>query len=418
MTIVLKAILMTVLLFVCFVLGGPAVTQGPGPAYPPEPLGALGLSRIGHSVAEPPEERTMTLTVTGDLMVHAEQLQDAWDEDAKSHDFSHCFAHVQADLEDEDYCIGNLETVFGGAEIGYSDYPRFSTPDSFGEALRDAGFDLLTTGNNHCFDKDEAGLLRTLEVLDSLGLDHTGTFADQQTRDNVFIRELGGIRVAFLSFTYGCNGLGPPKDKPYMVNVISEKRIEEDFALARAARPDLIVALPHLGNEYETAPLDIFKYWIGLMVENGADVVLASHPHVLQPMELMRAATPGGGSKEAFVIYSLGNFISSQRVEPREAGIVLKLDFSMGPGCRPKLEQARFVPTWVQFKDTDQQYCVRVLPVADAIRDYDSGNALRLRQQDAARLRRVHSETTLMYLGAAVEPARMQREYVFYTRRK
>ena len=127
------------------------------------------------------------LTAVGDLMVHTWQLNDAYNKETGEYDFSNDFEMVEKYLKPSDYTVGNLETVFGGKEIGYSDYPMFNTPDTFGTAIKEAGFDLLTTANNHSLDKREAGLLRTLDVLDELGMEHIGTYRSQEERDKYII---------------------------------------------------------------------------------------------------------------------------------------------------------------------------------------------------------------------------------------
>ena len=364
-----------------------------------------------------PEEdtspRRFTLVVAGDLMVHGEQLEDAYRQQQDAYDFSHCFAQVAPDLQ-EGYAVGNLETVLGGAEIGYSDYPRFNTPDSYAQALLESGFDFVTTANNHCMDKGEAGLLRTLETLDRLGIAHTGTFASRQERDSICIQEVEGVRIAFLAYTFSTNGIPVPEGKEYLVNMIEQKLILQDLNRARELEPDLIVVLPHMGNEYELEPRVPFEDWMDFMMKNGADVILASHPHVLQEMQVKGVDNGDGTSRNAFVIYSLGNFISSQRYENLECSILLKLDFVKQGKAPAALERVRFVPTWVQFRDEAGAYLVRVLPVLDAIEDYENENSYCLTVSNADRLYRVHDWITSRYLGEAPPRDSMQREYVFY----
>lgn len=354
------------------------------------------------------------LVAVGDLMVHGDQLRGAYDAETHGYDFSRSFDQIRADISAGDLAIGNLETVLAGEEPGYSDYPQFNTPDSFAQALKTAGFDFLTTANNHCMDRGEAGLLRTLEVLDRLGLNHTGTFSSHANGSAVAIQEVNGIRIALVSFTYGTNDIPVPANKPYLVNLINRDTILAAINGAKAQNADWIIALPHMGVEYDPVPREPFQELAEFMIANGADMVLASHPHVLQPMEVKTIVDPDGSKREAFVVYSLGNFLSSQREELREAGMVLRLHIAKEDGGHVQLERVAFLPTWVQFRDADGRLSPRVLPIYDAIRDYESGNQLRLLPRDYTRLCQAHEQVTALYLGQPMGRSNIQREYEFY----
>ena len=408
------AALLLLVVLMLFTFGSVYAPQPVEPEPAQEPLPPESPREAAPPVQADP--RRFTLVVTGDLMAHEDQLIDAYDAQTGLYDFSHCFAQVTADLQDGDYTIGNLETVFGGAEIGYSSYPQFNTPDSYAAALFESGFDFLTTANNHCLDKYEAGLLRTLEVIDRLGFAHTGTYASREERDVITIREVAGARVAFLAYTFSTNGIPIPEGREYLVNGMEEELILRDLENAKALEPDLIVVLPHNGTEYETAPNDVYIWWMDFFIRNGADVVLASHPHVLQRMEV-RQVPEGDGFRDAFIIYSLGNFISSQRWEGTDCSIILKLDFVQEGDAPPVLERVRFVPTWVQYQDTSGGFLVRVLPILDAIKDYEeNGNTNGLLPQNLNRLYRAHDSITRLFLGEVPAREDMQREYVYYAR--
>ena len=223
------------------------------------------------------------LTFTGDIMCHSYQYKEAYDSSTGQYDFSHNFADMKKYFDTADFVIGNLETVFAGADVGISDYPCFNSPDSFGTAIKEAGFDLLTTANNHSMDKRMSGAVRTLDVLDGLGIDHVGTYRSAEERDKIYIKEINGMKIAFLSYTYGTNGIRVPED--WLVNRLDENLIKSDIAKAKALEPDFIVVMPHIGNEYEDDVRDTFKNTAHMMLNAGSDIVVASHPHVLQPME-------------------------------------------------------------------------------------------------------------------------------------
>lgn len=361
-----------------------------------------------------PETYSARITAIGDIMVHSWQYNEAYNSETGEYDFYHNFTDVKKYFDDADYVVGNLETVFAGEEVGYSDYPMFNTPDSFLDALKDAGVDLVTTANNHCMDKWGDGLLRTIDLLDEKGFDHIGTYKSAVERENIFIKDINGIKVAFLSYTYGTNGLNVPEE--YMVNLMDESLIVNDIHRAKAQNPDIIVVLPHMGNEYETYTRDVFKDWADVMFKAGADIILASHPHVLQPMEMKTVVDDDGEERECFVIYSLGNFISSQTTPPRNASIILNLDISLTEGERFKIDEISFTPIWTQFRNANDvdDFCVR--SVYEMLSLPEDKLYSVIRDKDLGRIKEIHYEVTEMYLEEEVPIEEIKDVYTFYKR--
>ncbi len=361
-----------------------------------------------------PETYSMRLTAIGDMMVHEWQLKDAYNSETGEYDFSHNFTDVKKYFDEADYVVGNLETTLAGDELGYTGYPCFNTPDDFADAIKEAGVDLVTTANNHSMDKRGDGLLRTIEVLDEKGIDHVGTYSSAVERENILIKNINGIKVAFLSYTYGTNGIRIPEE--YMVNLLDEDLMVNDIHRAKAMNPDVIVVMPHMGNEYETYTRDIFKDYADVLLEAGADIVLASHPHVLQPMEIKTVVDKDGTERECFVIYSLGNFISSQTTPPRNAGIILNLDLSMTEGERFKIDEISFTPIWTQFNNAQDinDFCVRSVYEMLTLPDDEIYNVIR--KMDHQRLKDIHYEVTQMYLEDDVPMEEIKDVYTFYKR--
>lgn len=348
------------------------------------------------------ETSNVKMTFVGDLMVHQDQLDNAYVKATKKYDFENEFKLVKPYLENSDFTIGNLETVFGGEEIGYTDYPRFNSPDSFAVALKNSGFDLLTTANNHSNDKDEAGILRTIKMLKYLEIDNFGTYSTKAERDNIYIKEINNIKFAFLSYTYGTNGIKVSEGKDYLVNIMSEKLIKSDIQRAKLLNPDFIIVMPHMGNEYELYPNDTFKNWINLMLTAGADIVIASHPHVIQPVEFIEIKDKSGETRNCFVAYSMANFVSSQRTMPREAGFMLNLYFEKTTDQKPVLKNVSYIPTWVKFTNEKGGRDIVVTSVIDTIKKIDEGKNVDLRQKDINRVRSVYKETTNIISGTDV----------------
>jgi len=319
------------------------------------------------------------LTFTGDLMLHEPQM---------GVDFDHTFSRVRPHLQSADLTIGNLETVITGT---FSDFPLFSAPYEFGYALRNAGFDLLSTANNHALDQGVQGLLHNLDFLEKIGIGTFGTYRNQAERDAILVRDVGGISFAFLSYSFSTNGQPIPQGRGYLVNLMNESLIQSDIARARELA-DFVILMPHMGYEYEEFVRQEFKDWAMMMLAAGADIVVSGHPHVVQPMGFVEIVDAGGSSRRGFVAYCLGNFVSSQRIVPRETGIMLNLYFEKNGEKPPVLAAVSYVPIWVKFTNADGQQDIIVLPVAETLAAIDAGENLNLRKSDIARLREIYRD--------------------------
>ena len=239
------------------------------------------LIMIGYSVTLSAQER-ITLLFAGDLMQHTEQIKAA--KTPEGYDYSDCFKHVKEEISRADVAVANLEVTLGGQP--YRGYPAFSAPDEFLYAIKDAGFDVLLTANNHCLDRGKKGLERTILMLDSLQLPYAGTYVDSEARLRRYplLVEKNGFRIALLAYTYATNGLSPVA--PTLVNYIDKEQMKEDILAARRMNPDVIIACMHWGVEYRSLPEKAEKELADWLIEQGVDHVIGSHPHVLQPMEV------------------------------------------------------------------------------------------------------------------------------------
>jgi len=312
---------------------------------------------------KPPDVyRQAKLAAVGDLMAHEEQLAAALNKKTGAYDFSYAFRDVKEYLQSADLAVGNLETVFAGEAAGYSCYPRFNTPDAYAAAIAAAGFDLLTTANNHSNDKNGPGIFRTIDVLDQNGIGHVGTYKSAGAREEIKTVFVNGIVFAFLSYSYGTNGI-PLKDA-WSVNLLDRDLISGDIRRAKALDPDFIIVLPHMGDEYAEQASDAYRQWVRFMFESGADIVLASHPHVLQPVEFTEVNGTDGKTRECFAAYSLGNFVTSQRTIPRDEGIILNLYFEKKNDEKARLINVSYIPTWVRYIGANGAYDVHPIPVS------------------------------------------------------
>jgi len=281
----------------------------------------------------PPEPTVSTLAVCGDAMSHMPVTNDAWD--GEKYDYARIMAGARPYAEAADYAVVNLETTLSGGPP-YSGYPAFNSPDDMAYALKELGFDLCLTANNHSLDRGFSGLSRTLDVLDRAGLAHVGTSRTQEERDNnIAVADVGGISVAFLGYTYGTNGIPVPKKHPYAINLfntdyltslhtLDQDRLAADLEAAKALGTDLIAVMIHWGVEYKTTQNQYQEEVADFLFQHGTDIVLGGHSHVPQPMELR--TLPDG--RQGFVCYSLGNFISSQTKPLTDVTAALTLELT------------------------------------------------------------------------------------------
>lgn len=264
----------------------------------------------------------LTLLFVGDLMQHKGQIDAA--RTSSGYDYTECFARVRESISQADLAVGNLEVPLGGKP--YTGYPCFSAPDDFQPALRDAGFDLLLTANNHCLDRGGRGLARTIHLLDSIGMPHTGTFLSAEEREQRYPLLIckKGFRIAFLNYTYGTNGI--TVQPPYVVNYIDREVMAEDIRRARSMNPDALFVCIHWGTEYQSLPNREQRELADWMLAQGVTHIIGTHPHVVQPMEL-RTDKRG----RHIVAYSLGNFISNMSAPHTDGGAMLHVELAKIP---------------------------------------------------------------------------------------
>lgn len=406
--------LIFVLLIVIFAFSGCSSNNADNPSETVS--GSVSVIEKTEEIAEEVEEihepviKTALIDFTGDLMVHSYQYEESYDPSTGAYEFDHNFQAVKKYFSSADYTVGNLETVLGGDEIGAQDYPCFNTPDSFAQAAKDAGFDFFTTANNHCADQGTDALIRTLDVLDSIGIKHTGTNRSQEEKDKIEITDINGIKFVFLSYTYGTNGMKYRND--YNVNMLTEENIKTDIAKAKKLNPDFIVVMPHWGNEYETHQSEEQEKWADLMFAEGADIIVASHPHVLQPMEMRTITDSDGTKRQGYVMYSMGNFISSQTTVPRNASIILNIAVKKVDDQKAQITKVSFIPIWTQFRNGNNVNDFVVRSVYDVLTDPD--RTAKYRAKDLNRVNDIHYETTSLLLNKDIPIENIQEEYTFY----
>ena len=349
---------------------------------------------------QPEQDVSVRIRATGDIMFHPSQLDGAYDYTTDTYDFENSFKAIRDIIREADISIANFEGTTAGNEIyAYQGYPLFNAPDEALDAIKNAGFDILSTANNHSLDTRKAGIIRTIEQIKARGMEPIGTFKEKpETR--VLIKDVKGIKFAFLSYTEMVNGLESvlaPEDLDAMVNIIDEAKMKEDIAYAKDNNADVIIAFLHWGDEYSRVQAQRQEILADMLFRSGVDIILGSHPHVIQPTQ-----TLDYDGKTKFVAYSMGNFISNQRVETlvpygltehvskyTEDGIIIDIEIEKkGSTKEVSIENINYIPLWV-YKGVKENGTAEhvVYPIMDYIESAE------LDEDSKARMSRSYADT-------------------------
>ncbi len=297
----------------------------------------------------------LSLLFIGDVMQHDTQIASAYQPASGRYDYTECFAEVAPIFESVDLAIANLELTLGGPP--YKGYPNFSAPDEIAYTLQSSGIDVLVTANNHCLDRGKKGLQRTISVLDTLGIPHTGTFVDSAQRAHTYplLIERRGFRISLLNYTYGTNGI--VVSKPNVVNYIDTVLMAQDIERAKLQNPDVIITFLHWGDEYQRIQNRAQKRVAEFCFQHGVKLVIGAHPHVIQPMEWRK-------DSDQLVVYSLGNFVSAQSSRFRNGGAMLEVELEkikQDSLSTTKIREAGYILQYV-YRDAEAKYHILPLP--------------------------------------------------------
>jgi len=338
--------------------------------------------------------RSVEVALVGDVMQHGMQLAASKQADGST-SWRGVFDAVAPILGSADLTVANLETPVDSTQ-SYGGFPLFNTPESVLDALTDAGFDVLQTANNHCLDRGRSGALATLAAIERHGFGSAGTWPSAEARDTPWVlRELPGpVTVAFLAYSYGTNGEPMPSGEPWLVNWLDAGQMQHDIVRARQQADIVIVGL-HWGAEYRHQPMEWQRGLAHSLVEAGADVVMGTHPHVLQPAEV-HSVVRAEGVRDGLILYSLGNFVSNQRTPDRDGGMIARVTIT---SCLQTGEHhvvaARFTPVWVDTRLADGGLAYRVLPVPPP--DAPCPTGLDLSERDCGRMQEFRDHAATLF---------------------
>lgn len=336
----------------------------------------------GEPIVEEKEKiKTIEIAATGDILIHKEILETQYDVKSDSYDFKNTLQYIKEYLSNADLAISNLEGTLSGIEnYGFSGYPSFNAPDELADAMKWSGIDVVNNMNNHSLDRDIRGFYRTRETLENNGFDIIGTRSSTDN-DRYIIKDVKGIKLGVISYSYtmtcegGARGLNgtPISSEVYpLMNTFREDSLEEDFQnmkeeidKMKADGAEVIIFYMHWGDEYELEPNETQIKIAKFLANNGVDIVFATHPHSLQPIDVIKSED---GFHETSVIYSMGNFLSSQRTERienpyTEDGVIVfvKINKNEDTG-EVKVEYPTYLPTWVNWYGKDGKLFYEVVP--------------------------------------------------------
>lgn len=312
------------------------------------------------------EIKTVKIKAFGDIMGHMGQTVYARNKGNGEYDFSDQFEYIKDFVKDSDIAIGNYEAT-SNPDLPISGYPQFNLPVSYPKYIKEAGFDILTTANNHSLDTGEEGVFSTIKAIEDAGLAHVGTQKEDEGR--ITYKTVNDIKIAFLSYTYGANGLDGTVvnyDVNKILNYLDEERIEKDIKTAKNNNADFVLVYPHWGIEYQSYP-SADQISLGRkMIDWGADIVIGNHPHVVQPSEYYD--TEDG--RRGFIAYALGNLISTQSLDSigdirTEQSVAYEIVLSKDNKFNTtNIDKVKAYPLWVgttynEFGGNTQTYLVR-----------------------------------------------------------
>jgi len=309
-------------------------------------------------VTEDTTSKDITLFFVGDMMGHEPMINAAYNSEKGGYEYAHWFQYIQENVHSYDYSCANLEVTLAGKP--FSGYPQFSSPDAYAKGIQDAGFNIFVTANNHSQDRGKKGIERTIAILDSMKIIHTGTFVDTLTRNNNYplIQDVKGVKIALLNCTYGTNGL--VVQHPNVVNMIDTAEIRKDLKTAKDRGAQFIVMNIHWGSEYQrkqNSEQDKIAQWLA---DAGADAIIGMHPHVVEPMEILHPKN--NPNKNVPVAYSLGNFISNQRERYKDGGIGVVLHIKVKNNV-VSWNSWGYIPFWCRLGGSPRGYYS--VPVSD-----------------------------------------------------
>ena len=354
------------------------------------------------------DEDTITIAAVGDISISDAQLADAMG--VSGYDFSTCFLGVADLLDDADLTVGNLECVFAGAPYGGS---TCSAPEILADTLAGLGFDLLQTANSATIMGGMSGLASTIDTVRAAGMLPVGTFASKQERQEsggVTMVEVNGTRIAFIAFTKGLGNMSLPENSEFAVNCLysdynsnysdlDTDGIVKAMTAAKKQKPDLMIALVHWGSEYSREISSSQKKVAQLLYENGADVILGTHSHMVGQVEAQTITMEDGSTRDVLTAYDLGNFYTDSTKADTQTSIILKLTFTKDKWGKLTLTDWGYTPIYCADYGSGTKNRYQVMSVETAMELYKQDYVYHVPDETYAQM-----EKDMEQLPAVIDP--------------
>ena len=325
------------------------------------------------------ETRRVTMVAVGDDLLHSPVYKSC--KTSKGYNFKPMFAHVKKDIKAADLAVINQETIL--VKSNYTSYPSFGSPFKVADAIADAGFDIVTCATNHTMDRGTSSILDTMDYWAEHFPDVTllGVHRSQKDADKITVVEKNGIKIAMLNYTYGLNGYRLPKDKSYMIDLLSNKdHIRSQIKQAKK-KSDIVIVYAHWGTEYVYSPDSSQKNWAQFFADEGVDLVIGGHPHVLEPIKKVT----GKNGNTMICYYSLGNYISAQGKVPRALGGMADITI-VKDSDGTRVEKSDMIPLVTHMSNGSRPYTVYKLE--DYTDELARANHLRNRTSEAVTVKK------------------------------
>ena len=325
--------------------------------------------------------KNITISAIGDIMAHDDQLKAQFDKDTNTYSFDNNFKYVKPYISNSDLAIGNLETTLAGPKAKYSSFPKFNSPDELADAIKDSGVDIVSTINNHTYDRGSDGVYRTIDVLNSKEIEHVGTQKNDED-ENFLIKDVDGVKLGITAYSYGqvygsttaLNGLNIDYNDLNNLNIfnssyvdIAFNEIKDTLDVMNNKETDLQAVILHWGDEYTRQPNKFQKELAKKLCDYGVDIIIGSHPHMVQPIEMIKSDE---NDNETLVIYSLGNFLSNQRNEIlnkkyTEDGVIVNIGVNKNLNTgETKISNVEYIPTWVnKYNNKNGKLTYEIIPL-------------------------------------------------------
>ncbi len=339
-------------------------------------LHICGCQKQGQRQAEPvvaepmpaPVREEITVLALGDNLLHMPVVNSGKQADG-TYQYAHLFEKLQPGIQNADIAVIGQETVFGGAELGYSGYPLFNSPSDMGKSLAEEGFDVVLHASNHVLDRGSQGVENTLRFWQQYPeMQVLGIHANAEAQNRVAVKTVKGADIALLNYTYGTNGIPLPQGKEYLVDLIDEEKIKADSEYAEA-NADFTIAFMHWGTEYSIKPDTMQKELAQKMCQWGVDLIIGSHPHVIEPVEWVTSEN----GNQCLVYYSLGNYVSRQLEERNILGGLADVTL-LYDGEKVSIEDSAFVPIVTHYDITYRKFAV--YPLGEYTNELAAGHGI------------------------------------------